>query len=103
MIPLIEEHLEEIAALCREFGVARLEVFGSAATGAFDPERSDVDFLVEYAPETDLGPWIGRHFDLRDRLAEVFGRPVDLVMARAPRNPYVRRSIDASRRLLYAA
>jgi uncharacterized protein len=54
MISLIEDHLEEIVALCREYGVARLEVFGSAATGAFDPGRSDVDFLVEYAPDTDL-------------------------------------------------
>ena len=71
MIPLIEEHLEEIAALCREFGVARLEVFGTAATGAFDPERSDVDFLVEYAPETDLGPWLRRFFELRERLSEL--------------------------------
>jgi predicted nucleotidyltransferase len=103
MIPLIEEHLDEIAALCREFGVARLEVFGSAATGSFDPARSDVDFLVEYTPETDLGPWIGRHFDLRDQLAEVMGRPVDLVMAGAPRNPYFVRSVNASRRMVYAA
>jgi predicted nucleotidyltransferase len=46
MHPLIEEHLEEIRALCREFGVSRLELFGSAATDAFDPDRSDIDFIV---------------------------------------------------------
>jgi predicted nucleotidyltransferase len=103
MIPLIEDHLEEIAALCREFGVARLEVFGSAATGAFDPERSDVDFLVEYAPETDLGPWLRRFFELRERLSELLGRPVDLVTAEAPTNPYFVRSVNASRRMVYAA
>jgi predicted nucleotidyltransferase len=103
MIPLIEGHLEEIAALCREFGVARLEVFGSAATGAFDPERSDIDFIVEYAPGTDLGPWLTRYFELKERLEELLGRAVDLVMAGAPRNPYFIRVMNQSRRLLYAA
>ena len=81
----------------------RLELFGSAARGAFDPAHSDMDFLVEYAQETDLGPWLSRHFELRERLAAVMGRPVDLVMAGATRNPYVLRSIEASRRVLYAA
>ena len=54
MNPLIEQHLDAIRALCREYGVARLEVFGSAATGAFDPDRSAVDFIVEYP--ADYGP-----------------------------------------------
>ncbi len=103
MIALIEQHLEAIRALCREYGVARLEVFGSATTGAFDPARSDIDFLVEYAPETDLGPWLKRYFEFRDRLAALLGRPVDLVMAGALRNPYFIRSVNESRQLLYAA
>lgn len=103
MQPLIEEHLEEIRALCRAYGVARLEVFGSAATGQFDPDRSDVDFLIAYLPGINLGPWLARHFELRERLESLLGRPVDLVMAGAPRNPYIVRSIDDSKRLLYAA
>jgi hypothetical protein len=103
MIADIERNLEAIRALCREFGVVRLEVFGSAATGAFDPDRSDVDFLVEYAPETDLGPWMKRYFELEERLAALLGRPVDLVMVGALHNPYFIRSVNASRRLLYAA
>ncbi len=103
MIGLIQRNLVAIQALCREFDVARLEVFGSAATGAFDPERSDIDFLVEYAPDAHLGPWMGRYFELRERLQELLGRPVDLVMAGAPRNPYFIRSLEASRQLIYAA
>jgi uncharacterized protein len=35
-------------ALCRRFHVRRLDVFGSAARGDFDPEHSDVDFIVEF-------------------------------------------------------
>ena len=55
MNPLVEQHLEAIRALCREYGVARLEVFGSAATEEFDPDRSDVDFIVEYPLATTSG------------------------------------------------
>ena len=103
MIPLVERNLEAIRELCREFDVVRLEVFGSAATGAFDPDRSDIDFLVEYAPGTDLGPWMKRYFDFQERLSSLLGRPVDLVMTGALRNPYFVRAVNESRRLLYAA
>ena len=57
---IVAEHLDEIRALCREFGVIRLEVFGSAVTPRYDPATSDIDFLVEYPPDHDLGPWMGR-------------------------------------------
>ncbi|MDP9370131.1 MAG: nucleotidyltransferase domain-containing protein [Chloroflexota bacterium] len=103
MNPLIEQHQEAIRALCREYGVARLELFGSAATGQFDPDRSDIDFIVDYAPETDLGPWLKHYFEFKERLEALLGRPVDLVMAGAMRNPYFIRSVNESRRLLYAA
>ena len=48
MASVLDAHLAEIPDLCRRFGVARLELFGSAASGAFDPQRSDLDFLVEF-------------------------------------------------------
>ncbi len=103
MNPLIEQHQEAIRALCREYGVARLELFGSAATDQFDPDRSDIDFIVDYAPETDLGPWLKHYFEFKERLEALLDRPVDLVMAGAMRNPYFIRSVNESRRLLYAA
>ena len=103
MLPVIEERLEAIKALCREYGVARLEVFGSATGDAFDSARSDVDFLIEYQPGTELGPWMGRYFELQERLEALLGRPVDLVMTGALRNRYFIRSVNQSRRLLYAA
>jgi len=61
MNPLIEQHLDAIRALAREYGVARLEGFGSAATDAFDPNRSDVDFIVEYPEGYDFGIWLTRY------------------------------------------
>lgn len=103
MIDLIEKHLHEIEALCQEFGVTRLELFGSAATGEFDPESSDIDFLVDYPPDYEFGPWVGRHFDLQERLELLLGRKVDLVMISAMRKPRFIESVNQTRRLLYAA
>jgi uncharacterized protein len=103
MHSIIEEHKEELIALCREFGVAKLEVFGSVMTPEFDPDRSDVDFLVTYPPDYDFGAWAGRLQDLEARLAEVLQRPVDLVIARDFRNPYFARTVEQTRRLVYAA
>ena len=101
--PLILAKQEEIRELCREFGIARLELIGSAATGTFDPERSDFDFIVEYPPGYDFGNWLSRYFALRDRLVELLGRPVDLIMSGAIQKPWCIESIRASRQLLYAA
>ncbi len=52
MHAVISDNKDKLAELCRRYGVARLEVFGSAGRGTdFDPDSSDVDFLVEF----DLG------------------------------------------------
>lgn len=103
MIPQLKAKSTELARLCRDYGVARLEVFGSAAGESFDANRSDVDFLVEFLPDVDLGPWLTRYFDLRDELARLLGRSVDLVMISALRNPYFIREVNRTRELLYAA
>jgi hypothetical protein len=99
---VIEQHRDEIVALCRLFNVARLEVFGSAADGSFDPARSDVDFLVEFQP-LEPGPLADAYFGLLVELERTFQRRVDLVTPKAIRNPYFLRGVNKTRRLLYAA
>jgi uncharacterized protein len=101
--PVIAEHLEAIRALCREFGVAQMEVFGSVCMPDFDPERSDVDFLVEYAPDYDFGPWAARYLALQEALANLLGRKVDLIKTRAVHKKYFLQSVNQTRQLLYAA
>jgi predicted nucleotidyltransferase len=59
MIALIDDNRAAIADLCQKFGVQHLAVFGSAATGVFDPATSDLDFAVEFE---DYGPGIARRF-----------------------------------------
>ena len=102
MISLIEEKRDALAELCRRYDVARLEVFGSAAEGTFVPQRSDIDFLVEFNPGVDLGPWMGRYFDFKLELSKLLGHDVDLVMLSALKNPYFVREVNRTREPLYA-
>ncbi|MDR7555227.1 MAG: nucleotidyltransferase domain-containing protein [Armatimonadota bacterium] len=102
MIPAIEQRRGELEALCRRLGVRRLEVFGSAATGEFQGETSDLDFLVEFEPPIGSG-YADRYFGLLEALEALFGRPVDLVVASAIKNPYFLESIEKTRVVLYAA
>ncbi len=97
--PLID-HRDEIARLCRAYGVDRLEVFGSAADGRFDPVRSDFDFIVRFA--SGDGDSLARRFlGLAEALESLLGRRVDLMTDHAIENPYLRRSVEATRRSLY--
>ncbi len=102
MQPLIDSHRAKMAELCRRFHVRRLEVFGSAARDDFDPKRSDVDMLVEFEPDTPLSA-LDTYFGLKESLEALLGRPVDLVMDGAVRNPYLRAGIERSRQTIYAA
>lgn len=103
MIRLIEDNREAIDRLCCKYQVAKLEVFGSAADDTFDPGRSDIDFLVEFHPGADLGPWLSEYFDPRTDLERVLGHSVDLVMPSAMKNPYFIREVKRTRKPVYAA
>ena len=102
MIPEIDRNRDEIIAICEEYGLVRLELFGSAATGDFDPERSDVDFLIEYPEGFDYGSWGSRVTAIQERLQLILGRDVDLVSLKWIVNPYFKRSIEESRTPIYA-
>ncbi|WP_109507161.1 nucleotidyltransferase family protein [Nocardioides speluncae] len=92
---------DAIAELCRQHGVRRLRVFGSALTDQFDPVTSDVDFVVEFEPVAE--PGIDQYFDLLQALEKHFDRPVDLVEASAIENPYFAETIARSAEDVYAA
>ncbi len=98
----LEAKREELEVLCRRFGVRRLELFGSATGDRFDPEASDLDFLVEFEP-SGPGTRADRYFGLLEGLQELYGRSVDLVELPAIRNPYFLESIEASRTVLHGA
>lgn len=102
MHAIVTEKQRELAELCRRHGVLRLALFGSVANDDFDPGRSDLDFLVEFAP-APRNRSLDSYFALLWDLERLFGRKVDLVEWDAVRNPYIRANIEATRELLYAA
>lgn len=53
MIDITDEQMARLRALCDEYGVVKLELFGSAATDAFDPARSDVDVIAGWVHALD--------------------------------------------------
>lgn len=98
----IAQHRSGISAICQHYHISRLEVFGSAARAVdFDPATSDVDFLVEFAP--DAQPGLATFFGAKAALEQLLGRGVDLVESGALRNPYVIASINRNREAVYAA
>ena len=103
MISLVADKEQELRATCERFGVRRLELFGSATGEDFDPEHSDLDFLVEFRPEQDLGPWLKHFFEFRWTLEQLFGHSVDLVMPSAMKNAHFIREVNRTRRQVYAA
>jgi predicted nucleotidyltransferase len=102
MLDLIEQRRTELKGLCRRYGVVRLELFGSAADGTFNTATSDLDFLVEF---TSLSPCAraDAYFGLLHGLEDLFQCKIDLMTNEARRNPWLVRSVDPQRKLLYAA
>ena len=102
MHPSIQRQITAMGQACSRHGIARLEVFGSAARAVdFVEKSSDADFLVEFLPSTQ--PGLDEFFGIKADLEKILGRAVDLVQAKAVRNPYVLAGINQSRELVYAA
>jgi predicted nucleotidyltransferase len=102
MIPALTAHRAGITALCHRFHVRRLDVFGSAARETDFTPSSDVDLLVEFEPSHGT-PALRDFLGLREALSSLLGRDVDLTMATAIRNPFLRTAIERSRIPLHGA
>ena len=92
--------IEAVAALCRRYGVKRLDVFGSAVAGDFDPDRSDLDLLVEFEDVPPM-PYADAYFGFQEAMAGLTRRKVDLVSDRSIRNPYFRAMVERQRRPVF--
>jgi len=102
MPTLIDPQLAQVSSLCRRYGVRKLELFGSATTGAFDAQRSDLDFLIEFDPDGD-DSLFHRYFGLNEDLEALLGRNLDLVMVGTLKNPYFIDSVNKTRQTVYAS
>lgn len=100
LLPRFQSRSEELARICRELGVRRLEIFGSATRPG---ERAgDLDFLVDLG-ERPPREYADAYFRLRESLEALFELPVDLVTPANLGNPYFRQRVEQEKTLLYAA
>ena len=102
MNDIVQEKVKDLVALCNNRGVRRLALFGSAASGLFNPASSDLDFLVEFAPVSPA-QHADNYFGRQEDLERLFGVPVELVEPGPIRNPYFRQAIEKTQVLIYAA
>ena len=102
MNSVITKHLEQINLLCRSNGVSRLFAFGSVTSEKFNPEKSDIDFLVEVNEPDPLkkGDYI---LNLWDGFEALFKRKVDLLTPNSIRNPILKEAIEETKVLVYEA
>jgi hypothetical protein len=99
---IITQNLKEIIRICTHRKVRRLAVFGSAADDRFDPEKSDLDLLVEFE-KMQPAEHAEQFFGLAEDLEHLLNRPVDLVEPGPIRNPYFRKSLEETQVVIYAA
>jgi uncharacterized protein len=102
MRPGIQEKIKALRDLCIKHRVERLDLFGSATRDDFDPETSDLDFLVAFEPMPPV-EHAGSFFGLLADLERLFGRRIDLLEREPIENPYLWKSIEQSRQVLYEA
>lgn len=75
LLDTLKAKREAITAAGKQFGARRIRVFGSVARGE-ESADSDIDFLVDFPTGYDL---FAQRMPLAERLAEITGRPVDLI------------------------
>lgn len=97
---LINERYADFANLCKTHQVGKMYAFGSSITDHFNPEKSDIDVLVkiDIADPADRGDAL---LSLWNGLELFFKRKVDLLTEESIRNPYLRSSIDRTKKLIY--
>jgi predicted nucleotidyltransferase len=96
----IAQQPDDFKILCQTHNVKQLYAFGSSVSDSFDPQRSDIDLLVEL---DDLDPLDKgeKLISLWDKFENFFHRKVDLLTDSSIRNPYLKKNIDSTKVLIY--
>ncbi|MBI1937611.1 MAG: nucleotidyltransferase domain-containing protein [Ignavibacteriales bacterium] len=96
---LLSTHKDKIRSLCEKYGVVTLYSFGSVNTSRFS-EKSDIDFIVELNADDPI-EYTDKYFHLKFELESLLKRTIDLLETTAIKNPYLKKSIDSSKVLIY--
>lgn len=95
----LQKYTNEIVRLCQMHKVKSLYAFGSVLTENFNSE-SDIDLIVDFE-KIDIEDYADNYFDFKFSLQDILDRPVDLLEAKAIRNPYLLDSLNKQRKPVY--
>lgn len=92
-----KNHFEEF---CADNHVRALYGFGSAVHSEFNPEKSDIDLLVDIDEPDPVkrGEYL---MNFWDKMEDFFKRKVDLLTPSSIKNPILKDSIEKNKVLLY--
>ncbi|NQU87657.1 MAG: nucleotidyltransferase domain-containing protein [Mariniphaga sp.] len=96
---LIEKNIKELKKLCIKFNVIQLYIFGSVLNEKFSDD-SDIDFIVTFG-NVELNRYADNYFDFKFSLEDLFNRKIDVLEDKAIKNPFFRKTIDTSKKLIY--
>jgi len=96
---IIDQNINSIRQLCEKHKVAELYIFGSVLSDKFDQD-SDIDLLVTFKP-IKLEKYADNYFDFKFSLEDLLHRPVDLLEEKVIKNPFLKRSVDATKQVIY--
>ena len=96
----ISGKINDFNAVCKAHNVKYIYAFGSSITTKFDSAKSDIDLLVDidYSDPVERGEKL---ISLWDTFENFFNRKVDLLTETSIHNPYLRKSIDSTKILIY--
>ncbi len=96
----ISKHHSSLKEICKKHNVKSLYAFGSSVNDKFNPDKSDIDLLVQIdvADPVERGEKL---ISLWDSLEDLFQRKVDLLTEDSIRNPFLKKSIDTTKVLIY--
>ncbi|WP_186755652.1 nucleotidyltransferase family protein [Echinicola salinicaeni] len=101
MVDIIKNNKQALTALCQNYGVKTMHIFGSASTDQFN-ESSDIDILVSFK-EMSIEQYTDNYFNLHEDLEKLFSRKVDLITERSLSNPFFIEGVEKTKQLFYAA
>jgi len=95
----IKDHIEQIKQLCNAHNVKSLFAFGSVVSDKLKAE-SDIDLIVDIDSKDPID-YSDNYFDLKFQLENILNRQVDLLEAKALKNPFLKKQIDNTKVLIY--
>ncbi len=96
----IKNYENKIKEICNKLHIKRLALFGSATTDRFS-SKSDIDIVVEFNIQKNENLF-NTYFTLKEKLENLFHRPVDIIVGDSVKNPYLKQAIESTRKTVYA-